>query len=178
MKRTDRVEIGAGVPGLALLALAVLIAVGAGMLLDPPIGWLIVIAVAAVLGAALPHLGGLWVAAGAIVVVLAIEPAHPWRTAVAIAAVHLLHVLASLLMVIPPRARVALRALRPTGIRFIVFQAAGQLAALAVAGIAGAGQLPFAMIAGATAVLAIAGVGVGMLRIRRQRYFSPPDAKR
>lgn len=175
MRRVDRLEIGASVPGIALLALAVLIAVGAGMLLDAPNGWLIAIAVAALLGAALPHLGGLWVAAGAIVVVLVIEPTDPWRTAVTIAAVHLLHVLASLLLVVPPMARVALRALRPTGIRFLLFQAVGQLAALAVAGIAGAGRLPLAVIGGAVAVLAIAGTGVGMLRRSRQRFFSTPE---
>ncbi|MGF2947750.1 hypothetical protein [Microbacterium alcoholitolerans] len=171
MTREDRLSIGASISGLALLAFAVLTATGAGVLLDAPTGWLIVIAVAALFGAALPHLGGLWAAAGAIVVVLAIEPAEPWRAAVAIAAVHLLHVLASLLLVVPPRGRVALRALRPTGIRFLLCQTAGQLAALAVAGLAGAGQVPFAVIEGAAAVLLIAAVGVRMLRLRRQSAF-------
>lgn len=171
MTRADRLLIGASVSGLALRAFAVLIAAGAGMLLDPPTGWLIAVAVAALVGAVLPHLGGLWAAAGALVVILAIEPADPWRTAIAIAAVHLLHVLASLLLVVPPLGRVALRALRPTGIRFVLFQAVGQLAALAVAGIAGTGGVPFAVIIGSAAVLVIAGIGVGMLRTRRHGAF-------
>lgn len=172
MRRADGLSIGASVSGLVLRLLTVLIAAGAGMVLDPPPGWLIAIAAAALLGAVLPHLGGPWVAAAAIVVVLAIEPAAPWRTAVAIAAVHLLHVVASLLLVVPPLGRVSLRALRPTGIRFALFQATGQLAALVAAGIAGAGQVPPAVIAGSAAVLVIAGIGVGMLRTRRQGAFA------
>ncbi|UNK72164.1 hypothetical protein [Microbacterium sp. H1-D42] len=171
MTRGDRLSIGASIPGFSLPVLAVLTAVGGAMLLGVQGGWLIAIAVIAVIGVILPQVGGLWMAAGGLIIALALAPPDPARTAVAIAAVHLLQVLGSLSLTIPLRARVALRALAPTGIRFVIVQAIAQGIALAVGMLPQVGALPLAVVGGGLAVLVLVAGGIHMLRMRRQAAY-------
>lgn len=178
MTRADRLSIGSSLPGFALLGLAVLVAVGGGMLLGMPTGWLIAMGIAALASGLVPQIGGTWMAAAALAVFLLSDAPAPARTAIAIVAVHLLHVLGSLLLVVSLRARIALRALRPTGIRFVVVQAIAQAAALLVAVLPQSGTLPLAVVAGAAAVLAVAIIGIRMLRTRRQAAFAPAAERR
>lgn len=171
MSRGDRLSIGASLPGFSLPVLAVLVAVGGGVLLGVHGGWLIAIVITAVVGVVLPQVGGLWMAAGALVIALAVAPVDPVRTAVAIAAVHLLHVLASLSLTVPLRARVALRALVPTGIRFAVIQAIAQGIAFAVGALPHVDALPLAVVGGGLAVLMLAATGIRAMRVRRQSAY-------
>ncbi|SJN19072.1 hypothetical protein FM104_02095 [Microbacterium esteraromaticum] len=172
MMRNDRLAMGANVPGVVLRLLAVAVAVIGGMLVGAPLGWFAIISAAAVFGAIVPQLGGVWAAAGAFVVVLLLEPSHPLRTAVAIAVVHLLHVLAALSLVVPLRARVTLRALMPTAMRFVLVQVICQGAAFAISLLPGGPVVPIAVIFGGGAGLLLALVVARMLRGSRVRAFS------
>jgi len=72
--------------------------------------------------------------------------------------VHLVHVLTTLILVVPVGARIVLRALRPTALRFLAVQAAAQpLTFLVMLGSArGIVDAPWAVVAGAGALVALA----------------------
>lgn len=172
MRRNDRLKIGLSVPGAVLRALSVVVVVGGGMLLHIPFGWMAALGVAALFGAIVPQLGGNWVAAVILVGALLLEPPDPVRTAIVIAVVHLLHVLTSLALTVPLSARVALRALLRTGIRFVAVQMICQSIALTVAMMPRGPVVSIAVIAGAAAVLLLAFVATRMLRGLRMAAFS------
>ena len=171
MTRRDVLSAGPAVPGFCLALLAVGVALGAAAALGMRDGWIIAVGVLAVLGAALPQMGGLWMAAAALAGALALQAPDPLRTAVAIGAVHLLHVLASLILAVPPTARITLRALAPTGIRFAVIQAVAQGIALAVGLLPRGGGMPLAVLAAGAAVLTLAAIGPRMLQKRRHAAY-------
>ncbi|MGB3374374.1 MAG: hypothetical protein WBA87_04465, partial [Microbacterium sp.] len=100
----------------------------------------------------------------------------PWRTATVIAAVHLLQVLGSLILVIPMRAWIAVRALSPTAVRFVLVQLLCQAIGLFASLLPTRSGLPLAAIAGAVAALALTVVMVRMLRGRRQGAFPKADS--
>ena len=174
MKREDGLDVGRAVPGAVLPALALGTAVAALALLGAPAGWTAAAAVAVVAGAFAPTIGGAWIAAAIVIgMLLAAEP-HPGRTAVAVAAVHLLHVVGSLSLVVPLRARIALTALRPTARRFVIVQIVSQAAGLAATLLPRGEQLPAAVLAGGFAVLAFTALAVRMLRHHRHQAFPGP----
>ncbi|WP_309128612.1 hypothetical protein [Microbacterium sp.] len=172
MRRNDTVSVGAALPGYSLRAAAFAAAVVGALLLGAPLGWVVVIAVVCATGALWAQTGGVWLAGAALVIVLLLHDPHPGRTAVALAVVHVLHVLAALAAVIPMRATVALRALAPTCIRFAWVQAIGQVIALAVGLMPQSPAAPIAVLAGAGAALLLAAVAGRMLRAQRTRAFS------
>ncbi|GGO61050.1 hypothetical protein GCM10010910_07940 [Microbacterium nanhaiense] len=130
--RRDQIVIGPAVSGVVLRAAAVAVAAGAAAALQPAPFWQVTLVLVAVAGAVLPRSGMAWVALLVLPVALLAGEVSPWRTAVAIAAVHALHVLASLALAIPARSRVALAALRPTAARWLGVQLVSQLVAAAV----------------------------------------------
>jgi hypothetical protein len=136
-------------------------------MIDAAIGWIIAMGALCLVGGAARVLGGPWVSAVILVIVLVATDASPWRTAIVILAVHLLHVLGSLAMAVPLNAHVALAALRPTAARFAIAQLVGQ-AAGAVAFLLPQGRvLPAAVILGALAVLVLVIGALRMLRTQR-----------
>jgi len=169
MSRNDTRVLGAAIPGYALGGLAVAVAVTGALLLSAPAGWVAIVGMLSLVGALWPQTGGGWFAAAGLVVVLLLNEPDPGRAAVAIAAVHLLHVLAALAAVVPLRAQVAVRALIPTGIRFAGIQAICQGAHLAVHLLPRGPAVPAAALAGAGAVLLLAVLGGRLLRTRRGR---------
>ncbi|MFD5215164.1 hypothetical protein [Microbacterium sp. NPDC058345] len=176
MRRNDTFSLGPAIPGHTLRAVAIGVAVGAAILLSAPVGWVVVIGLVCAVGAVWPQTAGVWLAAAGAGLMLLLNEPHPARAAVAIAAVHLLHVLASLTSVIPMRAAVSLRALAPTGIRFAWMQGIGQAASLVVHLLPRGPAVPFAVLAGAGASLTVGVLAGRMLRAQRSHAFSPPDS--
>lgn len=124
--RDDRIALGAAMPGWALRLLAVAVAVAAMWMLQLALPLLIGFAVAMLIGGVRPSTYLLWGGLlGVPLSLLAADP-HAWRTASALLAVHLVHVLASLAQAIPLAATVQLRALRPTAVRFVGVQSVAQ----------------------------------------------------
>jgi|GEM_PF-2962391 len=176
MMREERLAIGAAVPGALLAVAAAVIAGAAAALIGMPTLWVCVSAAAALLGGIVRAIGGAWIAAALLMIGLVAGDSSPWRTATVIAAVHLLQVLGSLTLVIPLRARIAVRALSPTAVRFVRVQLLCQGVGLLASLLPTRSGLPLAAIAGAMAVLVFTIVMVRMLRVRRQRAFSKADS--
>ncbi|WCD91899.1 hypothetical protein [Microbacterium sp. nov. GSS16] len=177
MRRDETLRIGPSVSGALLRVLTALMVAASAMAIGAPPVWLGVAAALAVFGALLPSQGGTWLAAGALVIVLLLEGPDGGRAAIVVAAVHALHVLGSLSLVVPASARVSLRALRPTALRFAAMQAVGQIVLHTGMVIPAAGALPLAVIAGAIAALTLA---LGMLRMldaSRTSAFAPSASR-
>ncbi|QMU98422.1 hypothetical protein FVO59_15470 [Microbacterium esteraromaticum] len=155
MRRDETLRIGLSAPGLLLRVLVVLVAVAAATLLGATPVWLAVVGVLAVFGAVTPVYAGAWMAAAVLVGLLIVPGPDGGRAALVVAAVHALHVLGALSLVVPATARVSLRALRPTAVRFAWMQAVGQVVVLAIGAIPSRGSFPLAVIAGAAAVFAL-----------------------
>lgn len=172
MRREERLTIGAAVPGALLPALAAVVAGIVAALLGMSAPWIAVATGAALLGGIVRMIGGAWIAAALLMIGLVAGEASSWRTAAVIAAVHLLQVLGSLMLVIPLRSWIALRALAPTGVRFLVIQLLSQAAGVLASLLPHRSGLPVAVIIGSAAVLVFAVVATWMLRVRRSGAFS------
>lgn len=171
LRGEDELRIGPSVPGVALRALGVLIAVGAALLLAPPFGWVVVVAVLALIGV-LPNAQVVtWLVAAVLTALLIVQGPGEGRAAVVVAAVHALHVLGSLSFVVPVAARIALRALVPTAARFVAVQALTQAVLAGILLLPPGGAAPAVALAGAAAVLVLAIRGVRMLHGRRGSAF-------
>ena len=154
----DELAIGPAIPGFALRILGVAVAAGAVIALHPAPFWQVAAFVLAVVGAVFPRTGFAWVALMVVPLALLFDDASPSHTAIAIAAVHLGHVLASLTLAIPGRSRVALAALAPTARRWLGIQLDSQAVAAAVLLVprAGGSGLAWAAPVGAIAVALLA----------------------
>lgn len=172
MSRNDRLSIGPRITGLWLRLLAVIVAVTAAILLDVPFGWLVTVAIVTALGSLFPMMGGIWVGAAVLIGALAVRPAEPTEVAAVIAAVHLLHVVGSLSLVVPLSARVSVRALVPTLINFAVVQVIAQAVGLAAVMLPRQGTASAAVIAGSAAVVAIAAGALWLWHRHRLDSFS------
>jgi hypothetical protein len=128
----DELAIGPAVPGFALRIGGVAVVAAAVLVLQPAPFWQAASLLAAVAGAVFPRTGLAWAALVVVPLAVLTGDASPSRTAVAIAAVHLGHVLASLSLVIPGRSRVALAALAPTAVRWCGVQLVSQAVAAAI----------------------------------------------
>lgn len=175
MRRRETLNIGAAVPGPLVSVAAAAVAVAAGSLIGMPAGWTALIAASVLLSGAMRLIGGAWIAAGALVIALAASDPSPWRTATVIAAVHLLQVLGSLMLVVPLRSRVALRGLAPTAVRFAIVQAFCQAFGLLAWLLPTRSGLPAAVLVSAAGVLLFAVVVVLILRTRRVGAFPYPE---
>ena len=156
MMRRARLDIGPAAPGWMLRFLIVGIAAAAVAGVGAPTGWVVVVAVVAMLGAVVPQTGAGWMAAAVVVLLLLVLPAEYARAVVAVVAVHALHALTALSLVVKARARVSVKVLLPVGRRFILIQLIAQSALACVLLIPAGGGAAWAAIVGAGAVLLLA----------------------
>lgn len=128
----DRVVIGAAMPALVLRIAGVAVVAAVALILQPALFWQILFVAVAVVGAIFPRTGLAW--GGLIIAPLSLvtDDISLGHTALALAAVHLGHALASLNLVIPAFSRVSLAALVPTARRFIAVQVISQVLVAAV----------------------------------------------
>lgn len=176
MTREERLTIGTAVPGVLLPVAAAAIAGAAAALIGMPTLWVCVAASAALLGGIVRMIGGPWIAAALLMIGLVAGDSSPWRTATVIAGVHLLQVLGSLILVIPLRAWIAVRALAPTAVRFALIQSVCQGVGLLASLLPTRSGLPLAATAGAVAALVFALVMVRLLHARRPGAFPKADS--
>ncbi|MGB3731210.1 hypothetical protein [Microbacterium sp.] len=174
MRRDDTLRIGPAVPGAVLPLLLIIVAVTAGLALQAPIGWAVASGTAAALSGFARMAAGPWLAVAILVVMLVAAEPTLWHTAVVILAVHLLHVMGSLALVVPLRSRIALRALRPTAIRLVLVEIVAQAVGAGATLLPVIGGFPIAGLVAAAAVLVLAVGGVRMLAQRRPEGFAVP----
>jgi hypothetical protein len=158
MRANDVVETGAAVSWLVLRAALVVVVLVGAFSLTPLIGWSIAASALGVLAVILPQSFAAWGSVACFVIGMLIAGPDPGRTMIAVLVVHLVHVLTTLILVVPVGARIVLRALRPTALRFLAVQAAAQpLTFLVMLGSArGIVDAPWAVVAGAGALVALA----------------------
>jgi len=166
MTRDDTVQVAAGrtVPLLVLRAAGVVVAAASFVLV--PLPYAVVVVALAVVGAIVPGTFTTW---AAIVVLALAQLAAPLavdgRANVLLLAVHLLHVIGGLSLVLPTFGRIQLRAFAAPARRFLLLQVPAQvllLLGLAARSLPLAGLLP----AGAVAVAAAATVAVMVVLVR------------
>lgn len=178
MRRETRLVIGAAVPGALLPLTAAAVAGASAASIGMPMLWVVVAPTAVLFGGIVRMVGGAWIAAALLIIGLVAADPSPWRTATVIAAVHLLQVLGSLMLVIPLRSWIAVRALAPTAVRFVLVQLLCQAVGLLASLLPTRSGLPLAAIAGAAAVLVFTVLVVRMLATGRAGAFSTADAAR
>ncbi|GAB3598816.1 hypothetical protein [Microbacterium tumbae] len=164
--RAHSFEVRAGIPAPVLRLLLVAVGGGAGFLLNPYPLWQWIGLLAAVVGAAFPQTLAAWgSAAGIVLGILLAEPA-PLRTAGALLAVHLVHVLGCLCLTMPLSSRISLAALRPTLARVLLVEVIAQPIALLGVLLPVLGTSGFAWLAPAGALIVVA-LAVLVLRVQR-----------
>lgn len=126
MARDDVLRAGAAVPSGMLRVGFVVSAAAAATTLFPLVGWQVIMIALAVLAATVPSTLAAWATIVCLPVALLLDELSLWRACVAVGAAHLLHVLGSLTLAVPVRARVTLRALAPTARRFLLVQLSAQ----------------------------------------------------
>ncbi len=152
--RLHRLQAGPALP-VVVLRLGLMLVLWAAawwMPAGPVLGWLAVVTAAA--GAVLPRSLGTWIALGALIAGSLLAPADPARTAVIILLISISHAFGSLLLAVPGRAWITLRALMPTTRRVLLIQVLAQPVALLI------GIVPVVRTTGAVplaAVFAVAG---------------------
>ncbi|GGD85175.1 hypothetical protein [Microbacterium murale] len=172
LRRNDWIRTGAAVPAVILrLGLVAVVAVAAALLI-PVLGWQIAAVAAVVLGVVLPQTFGGWMAIACLAVGMVMHEPSIWRALVAVLVVHIIHVVSSLMLVIPWRGRVVLAALRPTLRRLLLVQLVAQPLTLLVmliflSGRTSSGGITVegAAIAGAVALAALA--VLFLMRVKR-----------
>lgn len=153
-RRNDRIRTGRTIPGAVLHAALVVVAAVGAVLLVPIIGWQIAVVSAALLGVLLPQSLGGWLSIACIAIGMLMAEPGIWQAMVAVVLVHVLHVLSSLLPVVPWRGKVVVRALWPTARRLLFVQTIAQpltLAAMLISRDSGAGVWGVALV-GAVAI--------------------------
>ncbi|WP_040164544.1 hypothetical protein [Microbacterium gorillae] len=150
-------RIGPWMPVWVLGAVMVLVGVGTALVLGGPLFWVGMVAAATIIGVVVPRLLTAWGAAALVGLTLLFGPVDGARTALAVFGVHLLVVLASLVLPFPLGGRIALSALRASGVRFLTIQVPAQLLGLLATLIAGsAGGVSFGWLAPAGAAVVVA----------------------
>lgn len=170
---THSFRVTAGVPGLALRVLLVLVGGAATFVLNPYPLWQWIGVAAVVVGAAFPHTFVAWASVACIALGILVSEPSPVRTAVAVLAIHLLHVLGCLCLTVPARARISLPALRPTLIRLRRVQVIAQPIALLAVILPDLGENGFAWLAPAGALILGA---LAVLLVRRVTAGGQQDA--
>jgi hypothetical protein len=126
LRRNDWIRSAAAVPSVILrLGLVAFVAVAAALLI-PVLGWQIAAIAVTVLGVVLPQTFGGWMAIACLAVGMVMSEPSIWRALVAVLVVHVIHVISSLMLVIPWRGRVVLAALWPTVRRLLLVQLVAQ----------------------------------------------------
>lgn len=130
-RSNDRLSTPAAVPGAVLRLLLPAVAVVAALLL-PVLVWQLAVIGLALLGMLFPHTFAGWLSiAGVGIGMLLAEPGI-WQTMIAVLVVHVMHVMSSLMSVMPWRGPVVLSALWPTLRRLLAIQAVAQPVTLVV----------------------------------------------
>lgn len=158
LRRTnDRIVTGPAVPGV-LLRVCLPIAAALAALLVPVIGWQLAAIGFAVLGMLFPQTFAGWLSIACLAIGLLIAEPGVWQTMVAMLLVHVIHVLSSVLPVLPWRGAVVVTALWPTTRRLLTVQAIAQPVTLGVMLVQafGVGMVNGAVLAGAAAFAAFA----------------------
>ncbi|MGB4137320.1 MAG: hypothetical protein WA971_12200 [Microbacterium sp.] len=167
MNRSHGFRVPASVPAAVVRVLLVAVVVLGVFLLNPVPMWRGVALIAGVIGAAVPRSMAAWAAAACLPLGLMMTAPDPRRTALAVLLVHAVHVLGSITVTVPLRSQLAVRALRPTAVRFLVVQAVAQSAALASALLVGQMRdVELAWLAPLGAALLLVGVGVALRGLR------------
>ncbi len=165
--RPHTFRVPAGIPAALLRAMSVLvIAVAAGLLIGYPL-WQGVAVVAALIGAVLPRTLATWIAAACLPFGMLFAEPSPVRTAIAVAVVHLVHVIGSLSLTVPLRSWVSPRALLPSLRRYAAIQVLAQSVVLGVEVLLGglsAGPIPWAAPVGAAVLLGATVFAARLLR--------------
>jgi hypothetical protein len=156
---THRLRLSAAAPAWALRLCACIVLACAVVAFVPDPAWWVAPLAAGAVWAVVPQSLAVWLALVAVPVGMLMAEPDPLRTAAAVLAVHAVHVLAALSSSVPAGARVALSALRPSGLRFLAVQAAAQplgIAATLLPSSAGGVVVPWLAVAGTAAVLTVA----------------------
>ena len=162
----DRISLGPAIPGAVLHALLPVTAAIAAVCIVPILGWQVAIVAFAVLGMLVPQTLGGWLSIACIAVGMLLAEPDIGRTMIAVLLVHILHVLSSLLPIVPWRGGVALAALRPTLIRLVLIEAVAQPITLVVILVHGSGATA---VGGAVLVGAAAVTGLAVLFLLRAK---------
>lgn len=125
-------RVRAAVPAIVLRGALLAFSVLTVDALRAPTLWLGVTVVTAVAGAVLPRTMAAWIPIAAIGLTMLMSDAQPGRVALALFAVHLIHVVAGICWAIPWQSRVQLSVLWPSVRRFALVQLVVQPCALAV----------------------------------------------
>jgi hypothetical protein len=153
-RKNDRLRTAASMSGVVLRAVFIVFVAVVALLLVPVIGWQIAVVVAAVLGVVLPQSFGGWFSIAGVAVGMLMNDPSVWRAMVAVLAVHIIHVISSLLLVTPWRSRVVLAALWPSLRRVLLIQLVAQPLTLLVM---------LAFLSGEVTVTGAAIIGAGAL---------------
>lgn len=173
-RRSHSFRVRGGVPAVLLRVLLVAVTAAGAMTVVPVPLWRGVAIAAAVIGAVVPPSLAGWIGGAVVGLGMLFADPAPAHTAIAVLVVHAIHVLASLTWTVPAWSWISVRALWPTGRRFIAIQVVAQALAFGIAALTtreeGAG-ITWAALAGA-AVLAVA-VGAGLYALRRADAEAP-----
>lgn len=158
MSALHRLKAKGAIPGSALRILLFLVIAGSAFVLLPATWLRFVPAILAVAAAIYPSSLCAWLALALLPIGMLASDSDPWRASAAVFAVHAIHILAAQTLAIPARARVQLRALLPTGIRFLWIQALSQAVVLIMLLLMPNAGIGFAWLApvGAAALLGLA----------------------
>lgn len=158
-----------------------LIVLGVTTLMPYPL-WRGVAVVAAVVAVVVPRTMAAWLAAACLPFGILVTEPSPARTALALLLVHAIHVLGALSLAIPLTSRIALRALRPSVLRFAVVQLIAQPVVFGVWLLAqGASARQLSWLAPIAAGLLLVGVAVALRALKRsdaptrERSRTPPQ---
>lgn len=127
----DRISSGPALPGAALQLLLPITAAAAALLV-PVLVWQIAVVGLALLGMLFPPSLGGWLSIACLTIGLLLAEPGIWQAMLAMFLVHLMHVLSSLLPIVPWLGGVVIAALRPTLRRLLVVQLVAQPATLGV----------------------------------------------
>lgn len=180
--RAHRMRVPGAVPALVLRAVLVgVVGVAAAVLLGSTPLWAGIAVLLALVFAAVPRSLAAWPAAGLLALGVVLSSPDPSRTAMAVFAVHLVHVLAGVLLVAPAFSWIRLDALLPALRRFAVVQVVAQICALAIAllpvtgpSVPGTGLGGLAPLGGVLVLAAAVGAVLLVRRVDRPR--APRDA--
>ncbi|PRB12228.1 hypothetical protein [Microbacterium sp. MYb62] len=131
-RRIRSFRVGGAVPGITVRLLVVVVVWAGVVVLNPFPLWRVVAVIAALVAVFLPRSLAAWAGAGCLVFGVILTDPAPERTALAVLLVPAIHVLASLSLVIPISSRLALAALGPSLMRFLVIQLLAQPVVFAV----------------------------------------------
>lgn len=168
----DRVRTGAFVAAIVLRIVFIVFVTLVALLLVPVIGWQVAVVVTAILGVVVPQSFGGWISIICVAIGMLMDEPSVWRAMIAVLAVHVMHVVSSLLLVIPWRSRVLFTALLPSLRRLLLVQVAAQPLTLLVMLAFGADgvRIPGAALIGASALAVF--VVVFLLRMKRADHHS------